>query len=88
MFEFNEIKSRTNLKKHGMDFVRAQELWSDPDLLEIRARTEDEPRYFVVGLLDGKHWTAIVTYRGTNIRVISVRRSRTKEVKLYESQNV
>ena len=88
MFEFDADKSKANRLKHGIDFVHAQALWSDPDLLEIRARTEDEPRYFVVGVLDGKHWTAVVTYRDTNIRIISVRRSRTKEVKLYESQNI
>lgn len=54
-------------------------------LLEIPAKTEDEPRYLVIGLIDGKHWSAVVTYRGANIRLISVRRSRSEEVALYES---
>ncbi|MDD5296095.1 MAG: BrnT family toxin [Rhodocyclaceae bacterium] len=84
-FEFDEAKSLTNLAKHGIDFVDAQLLWNDPRLLEIPAKTEDEPRYLVVGLVRGKHWSAVLTYRGTNIRLISVRRSRTEEVSLYES---
>lgn len=33
-------------------------------LLEIPAKTEDEPRYLVIGLIDGKHWSAVITYRG------------------------
>jgi uncharacterized DUF497 family protein len=84
-FEFDEPKSQVNLSKHGIDFIDAQLLWNDPGLLEIPAKTEDEPRYLVIGLIDGKHWSAVVTYRGTNIRLISVRRSRTEEAALYES---
>ena len=84
-FEFDEPKSQVNLSKHGIDFIDAQLLWNDPRLLEIQAKTEDEPRYLVIGLIDGKHWSAVVTYRGTNIRLISVRRSRIEEAALYES---
>lgn len=84
-FEFDEAKSRSNLAKHGIDFGDAQLLWDDPRLLEIPAKTEDEPRFLVIGLINGKHWSAVLTYRGTNIRLISVRRSRTEEVTLYES---
>lgn len=84
-FEFDETKSATNRDKHGIDFVEAQGLWDDPMLLEIPAKTSDEPRYLIIGLLNGKHWSAVVTYRNTNIRIISVRRSRTEEVALYES---
>lgn len=54
-------------------------------LLEIAAKTDDEPRYLVVGLIDGTHWSAAITYRGENIRLISVRRARIEEVALYES---
>ena len=54
-------------------------------LLEIEAKTEDEPRFLMIGLIDDKHWSAVITYRGINIRLISVRRSRTEEVALYES---
>jgi uncharacterized DUF497 family protein len=33
----------------------------------------------------GKHWSVVVTYRQTKIRIISVRRSRPEEVEIYES---
>jgi uncharacterized DUF497 family protein len=84
-FEFHAAKSESNRTKRGIDFVEAQSLWGDPMLLEIPAKTEDEPRYLVIGLVDGKHWSAVITYRGANIRLISVRRARTEEVVLYES---
>lgn len=84
-FEFDLAKSDSNRAKHGIDFVQAQGLWIDPMLLEIPAKTEDEPRYLVIGLIDDKHWSAVVTYRGASIRLISVRRARKEEVALYES---
>lgn len=84
-FEFDERKSATNLAKHGIDFIDAQLLWLDPDMLEIPARTDDEPRFLVIGRINTKHWSAVITYRETRIRIISVRRSRSEEVSLYES---
>jgi uncharacterized DUF497 family protein len=84
-FEYDTQKSESNRAKHGIDFVDAQALWNDPMLLEIPAKTDDEPRYLVIGLIDEKHWSAVITYRGASVRLISVRRSRTEEVALYES---
>ncbi len=43
-FEFDPRKSAANLAKHGIDFVAAQEIWMDPDMVEIDARSHDEPR--------------------------------------------
>ena len=85
-FEFDENKIRLNKTKHGIDFIGAQQLWSDSDLLEITARTKDEERYLLIGIIDGKHWSAVITYRMNRIRIISVRRSRQEEVLLYESK--
>lgn len=84
-FEFDEAKSKANKAKHGINFMEAQVLWEDPDLLEIPARTEDEPRSIVIGRIGNKHWSAVITYRGERIRIISVRRSRKEERELYES---
>jgi uncharacterized protein len=83
-FEFDPDKSEANLQKHGIDFRQAQALWEDADLIEIPARTTDEPRSLVVGLIQGKHWSAVITYRYGRMRIISVRRSRAEEVAIYE----
>ena len=84
-FEYNERKSQSSQLKHGIDFLEAQTLWSDPYLIEIPARTVDEERLLVIGKIEGKHWSAVITPRDGNIRIISVRRSRTEEVEIYES---
>jgi uncharacterized DUF497 family protein len=83
-FEFDEAKSRGNKKKHGIDFIEAQELWNDADLLEIPARTEREPRWLFIGRIGQRVWSAIVTARGANIRIISVRAARREERDIYE----
>ena len=74
--EFDPGKSDRNLAKHGIDFIEAQRLWNDQNLLEIPARNEDEPRFIVIGQIDAGHWSAVVTYRSDDNRIISVRRSR------------
>jgi len=83
-FEFDPLKSDANLRKHGIDFLEAQALWRDPALVEIPARTLDEPRFLLIARLQGRHWSAVITYRQQSIRLISVRRSRPDEVQLYE----
>ena len=85
VFEYDESKSLANLEKHGIDFIAAQELWIDPEALEVKAKSGDEERFIVIGMIQDKHWSAVITYRDENIRLISVRRSRNQEVLLYES---
>lgn len=84
-FEFDEKKSSVNKEKHGLDFFEAQALWYDPDVLEIPAKTTDEPRFLLIGRIEEKYWSAVITYRKDTIRIISVRRVRVEEVALYES---
>ena len=84
-FEFDQSKSESNREKHGISFIQAQALWDDHDLIEILARTTDEPRFLIVGKIKDLHWFVIISYRGANIRIISVRRSRKEEVEFYES---
>jgi len=83
-FEFDSAKSDSNKKKHGIDFIEAQVLWDDPDLIEIPVKTSDEPRFLAIGKISEKHWSAIITYRSEKVRIISVRRSRKEEVDIYE----
>jgi len=84
-FEYDPNKSESDKQKHGIDFIEAQVLWDDPDLLEIPAKDTDEVRFLVIGKIAGKYWSGIITYRSENIRIISVRKSRVEEIELYES---
>jgi uncharacterized protein len=83
-FEFDLVKSASNLEKHGIDFTAVQALGDDPMRVEIPARTVDEPRWLVIGQIAGRHWSAVVTYREQRVRIISAHRSRKEETALYE----
>jgi len=86
IFEYDENKSRSNKLKHNIDFIEAQKLWDDDELFDLKSSNIDtEDRYLVIGKINLKHYTAIITYRDTNIRIISVRRSRKKEIEIYDS---
>jgi uncharacterized DUF497 family protein len=83
-FEFDSAKSAANKDKHGIDFVQAQAVWADWRILHIPARSVREERTMAIGRIGTVHWTLIWTWRGGSIRIISARRARKEEVRLYE----
>jgi uncharacterized DUF497 family protein len=83
-FEFDPAKSEANRLKHGIDFVDAQEIWNNGPSFEAPIHGLTEPRFQVLGRVSGKLWSAIITYRGKTIRIISVRRARIRERRKYE----
>jgi len=87
-FEFDQYKSSANKRKHGIYFEEARALWNDSDLVEIPALTTDESRFLVIGQIAERYWSAVITYRGDKIRIISVRRSRKEEIDIYESGRI
>jgi uncharacterized DUF497 family protein len=84
-FAFDPDKSDANAKKHGIDFFDAQLLWLDDMLIEVPARTAGQPRWLVVGRISDRHWSAVIPRRGDTLRIISLRRARPEEIKLYET---
>lgn len=84
-FEFDPSKSLLNKEKHGIDFEEAQLLWNS-DIAEVESNRQSEKRVLVIGMIGIRPWTAIITNRDPDIiRIISVRRSRPKEVEIYAS---
>lgn len=81
-FEFDDNKSRTNKAKHGITLDQATQIWASP-YVELKAKTVDEPRYMIIGKLDGKLYSCIYTHRGATTRLISARRSRKAEEGIY-----
>ena len=81
-FEFDLGKSENNKAKHGIDFVEAQALWKSRHVL-FGAKAALEKRYLVIGTIGEEHWSAIITYRGAAIRIISVRKSTALEIETY-----
>lgn len=84
-FEYDSRNSAKNKAKHGLDFEEAQDLWQDPDGVGFPAPSEDEERFALLGERQGKLWVAFYTLRDGRIRLISVRRARKGEWKIYES---
>ena len=84
-FEYDENKSKSNKIKHGIDFEEAQKLWQDDKMVEILTPFEDEKRYINIGKIKNKFYSVITTIREDKIRIISARRSRKKEIEIYES---
>lgn len=85
-FEYDPSKSELNLKKHGMSLEDAKLLWDVPGI-EIKARAEDdEPRFMMIARLNGKFYSCVYTIRQNAIRLISMRRSREAEEKIYEAR--
>lgn len=84
LFEYDTQKSTFNKRKHGIDFAEVQQLWEDPNAIAFDAKTATEARFVVVGVINGKHWSTVATNRDNRVRLISVSRSRRKEVQLYE----
>ena len=82
-FEFDSQKSETNKAKHGIDFVTAQTLWKSKHVF-LGAKDALDKRYMVIGRISSQHWSAIITYRGATIRIISVRKSTPSEIDTYE----
>lgn len=74
-FEYDNHKSTANKAKHGISLEDAKDLWAVP-AVELEAKTIDEPRYMIIGKINGKFYSCIYTIRGETIRLISARRSR------------
>ncbi|MDR1150945.1 MAG: BrnT family toxin [Bifidobacteriaceae bacterium] len=79
-FEWDPAKSASNKAKHGVDFEEAKAIWRDPDRAQLMpVSPRSEPRQLIVGLINGKMYTAVITLRNGTTRIISVRRSRRNE---------
>jgi hypothetical protein len=83
-FVYDPEKSNSNLHKHGIDFEETQLLWRDPNALEIKAKSDSESRFALIGKIKNKIWIAFYTYRGDSVRLISVRRTRKNEKRIYD----
>ncbi len=86
-FEYDPDKSKDNKNKHGVDFEEAKHLWDGPVVTVPSPGDYGEDRYVVFGMIRNKHWTAVITNRNGSTRIISVRRSRKKEVRYYGQAN-
>jgi len=84
-FKYDINKSLSKKQKYGIDFEEAKLLWNDDRMVEIKTSYEDEERFVNIGKITTKIYTVVTTYRKENIKIISARRARKKEIEIYES---
>jgi uncharacterized DUF497 family protein len=86
-FEWDDGKARANLKKHGVAFAKAMEVFSDElssTVLDPDS-SETEPRYLIFGQTGaGKRLVVCFTERDNGVRLISARHMTPRERKAYE----
>lgn len=87
-FEWDSQKDGENQKKHGIAFQTAQYTFADPKrvIAEDLTHSQDEPRYFCFGMVDGGVMTVRFTLRKSVIRIFGAGYWR-KGHKIYESEN-
>jgi uncharacterized protein len=87
-FEWDEQKRLSNLQKHGIDFVRACQIF-DGYTVDFEDNRYDygEKRFIAIGKTNGQILTVVYTYRGDTIRLISARLANKYERNIYYSDN-
>lgn len=86
-FEWDEAKRRSNVEKHGVDFVDAALVLADsPLILEDNRRDYGEERCIALGELNGLLFVVAFTLRNGAFRIISARRANSRERRFYDSQ--
>lgn len=83
-FEWDEEKRLKVLDKHGVDFVKAVQVFRT-DHVVMAARSEEEPRFAATACLNGEWYTVIFTVRGDVRRLITARKARENERRAYRS---
>ena len=84
-FEWDEAKRVSNIAKHGLDFVRIARLLDGPHVTKRASGAHGEERLLLTGKLDGRAVTAVATWRGEKMRIISLRSARNDERRGYQA---
>ena len=84
-FEYDIDKSVANKKKHGVTFEEAKVLWVEDNVI-LPVVTLGEQRYMIIGKIGPNLYSCIFTTRREKIRIISCRRTRDKERRIYHEK--
>ena len=84
-YEWDEAKNLVNIKKHGIDFNDAHELF-EGDKLVIPYTRQDygEKRMIAVGRINGRLMIGVYTQRSETLRIISIRKANDREKERFE----
>jgi uncharacterized DUF497 family protein len=85
-FEWDDAKAVANLRKHGVSFDEASEVFYDPNAFEDYdpEHSGEEPRFFIIGLSSRRLLYVVYAERAGNVvRIISARKADKRERKIY-----
>jgi len=84
-FEWNPTKAEANLRKHGVSFVKAVEVFRDLARVEIPDASDehDEDRWIAIGRVEPYILVVVFTQRDRRIRLISARKAERHEQRIY-----
>lgn len=86
-YEWDKNKCERNIKKHGIDFIDALEVFNDINRVETESYQNHEKRYKTMGKMKGIVILLVYTIRQNHIRIISARKASRYERKIYETSN-
>ena len=88
-FEWDDVKAKRNLGKHGISFEDGAKVFDDPYAIDRPDRREDygEERWSRTGMVDGRLLTVSYTERDERIRIVSVRKANKREQDDYVRQD-
>ena len=86
LVEFDTVKDAANLAKHGIGLAFGARIFDDEDHIFTPTVREgdEEDRFKLIGMVDGKLYTAIHVWRGSAVRFLSVRWSNASEQRDYD----
>lgn len=88
MIVWDEKKRQANLEKHGLDFLRANLVFDDPNKVTFSSPRGDEHRFLDLAMVEqaGRVLSLVYVRRGDDIRLISFRVASRRERRAYEQQ--
>ena len=86
VFEWDENKAKSNLKKHGISFVEASTVFGDLFSITIEdvIHSDNEQRFIIIGHSEKSILTVVHLEKKDAIRIISARKASHNEQKVYE----
>lgn len=83
-FEWDERKNQSNMKKHGVSFDEAKDVFGGCPMVYFDADASvEEDRYVAVGFSRVRLLAVVFTNRDTGVRIISARKASTFEEMRY-----
>jgi hypothetical protein len=82
-FDWDPKKAKANYAKHRISFETATKVFSDKNACELADDDDDEERYILIGMAEGRVLFVVYTERGGRTRIISARKATRSEEEAY-----